>query len=99
MKSTSVSEAKARWSEWIRRVARGEPILILSRGRPVARLVPIRAGERETADARVTRLERSGVLTHPPKPADWSFLDALLPRARGKRGVLDALREERDERR
>ena len=43
-----VAEAKARFSEMLRRAGQGEEIVVTSHGRPVARIVP-------PADARPTR--------------------------------------------
>jgi len=40
-KEVSISEAKARWSRLLRRVAAGEEVTITNRGVSVARLVPI----------------------------------------------------------
>jgi prevent-host-death family protein len=40
-KEVSVREAKTRLSQLLRRVARGEEIVIANRGVPVARLVPV----------------------------------------------------------
>jgi len=44
MLSVSVSEAKNRLSELLRRVQAGEEVLILDRGVPVARLTPLPEG-------------------------------------------------------
>ena len=41
MKSVNVHEAKTHLSRLLRRVARGEEIVIAKAGKPVARLVPI----------------------------------------------------------
>ena len=43
MSKVSVQEAKARFSQLLRRVAAGEEITITNRGVPVARLVPVSA--------------------------------------------------------
>ncbi len=40
-KAVSITEAKARWSRLLRRVAAGEEISITNRGVPVAQLVPL----------------------------------------------------------
>lgn len=59
MKTVSISEAKATLSEQIRRVARGEEVIILDRGRPVARLVGIAPEDR---DAELDELSRLGLV-------------------------------------
>ena len=89
--TTTVTEAKARLSELLRRVKAGESILILSRGRPVARLSPVSPAA-AGPDARLARLEEVGIvrrgepatvddLANPkesPLPAGAGLLDALL---------------------
>lgn len=45
MNKVNVHEAKTRFSQLLRRVATGEEITIANRGVPVARLVPVPAGE------------------------------------------------------
>lgn len=42
MKTVSVREMKAHWSDIEAQVARGETIEVLNRGKPVVRLVPAR---------------------------------------------------------
>ncbi|HET9765536.1 MAG TPA: type II toxin-antitoxin system prevent-host-death family antitoxin [Thermoanaerobaculia bacterium] len=41
-----IREAKTRWTELLRRVERGEEIVISRHGRPVAGLVPVRASRK-----------------------------------------------------
>ena len=60
MGTTTITEAKNRLSALIDRVQSGESIVILERGRPVARLEPI-AGHAD-ATGRLARLERAGVV-------------------------------------
>lgn len=43
MKTVNVHDAKTHFSRLLRRVAAGEEIVIAKAGRPVARLVPVRA--------------------------------------------------------
>ncbi len=47
MKQVSVREAKTQLSKLLRHVAAGEEICIANRGVPVARLVPVPAGDRK----------------------------------------------------
>ena len=51
MRKVSTSEAKTHLSALLDDVARGETIIITKRGRPVARLTPPEAPDRETAVA------------------------------------------------
>ena len=92
-----MTEAKAKLSELLRRVSAGESILILSRGRPVAKLSPVGPAS-EGEDARLARLEESGVLRQRGGVVDPSGLadaeEAPLP---PERSLLHALLEEREE--
>jgi prevent-host-death family protein len=47
MKQVNIRQAKTQLSKLLRRVAAGEEISITKRGVPVARLVPVRAGDRK----------------------------------------------------
>lgn len=61
-----VSELKAGLSAYLGRVKRGEEVLVTERGRPVAKLVPVRrdeGGAEATSRQRLLDLERRGVLT------------------------------------
>jgi len=51
----SATEANQRFSELLRDVAGGESFTVTSRGRPVARVVPMDQGE-ETQQAKIKRL-------------------------------------------
>lgn len=64
----SAYEAKARFSEVIRRVRAGQRITITHRDEPVAEIRPI---ERQTAtlERSLQRLEDEGVIGRPQKPA------------------------------
>lgn len=60
VRTTTITEAKNRLSALIDQVQAGETIIILERGRPVARLEPV-AGYTD-ATGRLARLERAGVV-------------------------------------
>jgi prevent-host-death family protein len=62
MKKASITGAKNRLSALIDGLKRGAPVLIVDRGRPVARLEPVtRLGEGEE-DGRLSRLIREGIV-------------------------------------
>ena len=95
MRRSTITETKNQLSALLDRVRHGEMVLIVDRGRPVARLEPVLGGGADDADGRLARLERRGVIrrgqTPPPKAA-------ILRRFAGRRrvsGVLEALLEER----
>lgn len=60
-RTSGVREAKARLSQLIRDVRRGGEWVITERGRPVARLIPVRADDL-SVEERIRRLEESGLL-------------------------------------
>ena len=59
---------KTRLGAWLRRVRRGETVVITDRGDPVAEIRPLSAG-RGHEDAALAGLEALGVVTRPLKPA------------------------------
>ena len=60
-KRTGVREAKARLSQLLRDVQRGQEWVITERGSPIARLSPIRGRSLSLAE-RMRRLEESGLV-------------------------------------
>ena|SRR5215831_9251469 len=99
MKKASISEAKNGLSALIDGVKKGAPVLIMDRGRPVARLEPVTSGQRTDVDGRLERLVRDGVVrpargtsaksviaTPPPRPwRDASAVRALIEERRSGR--------------
>ena len=69
----STYEAKARFSEILRKVRGGESVYISYRGKEVAEIRPIQ--EQATVEERLDRLERRGVLT--PRPPETVRLRPL----------------------
>jgi prevent-host-death family protein len=91
MRQAAVTELKNRLSHYLRLVARGETVVVLDRGRPVARLTRV-----EAADAEVDSLVAAGLARPPLAPLPKDFLTRRLPRARAS--VQRALLEEREDR-
>jgi len=61
-RAITASEANQRFSQLLREVARGESFTVTSRGRPVARVVPIdREGQRRSVKRLVERLRREPI--------------------------------------
>ena len=93
MKKASITEAKNNLSALIDGVKGGSSVLIVDRGRPVARLEPV--GALGTDESRLGRLVRDGVV----RPARSGFPKALLaakpPRPRAGASGVRALLEER----
>jgi len=96
MKTINVTEAKAHLSRLLRRVARGETVVIVHRGRPIARIEPVRDAGPAADDAVLSGLEREGIVRRAALPPEASVLD--LPRAAAPAGgdLLTALLEERE---
>ena len=87
----STYDAKARFSELLRRVRNGERVVITSHGEPVAELRPIEKRE-EALDERIARLQREGQISParvPPAKGSWK------PVAR-RPGALQRFLDDRD---
>ena len=95
MKTISLTEAKAHLSSLLRRVERGEVVLILSRGRPVARIGPPLGSESGDDGRRLAVLERDGVVVRGRRRPTLAFLD--LPAPKGHVDLLGALLADRTE--
>ena len=85
----SVYEAKARFSEIVRKVRSKRRIIITYRGKDVAEVVPFQRDSDELAE-RLERLEDEGIVTGPRGPV--SSLRTLAE----KPGALRRLFERRD---
>ncbi|MBN1946008.1 MAG: type II toxin-antitoxin system prevent-host-death family antitoxin [Bradymonadales bacterium] len=98
MKTATITQTKNQLSALLDEVRQGEIILILDRGRPVARLVPAAGWEEGlSAPGRIERLERSGVLKRAEHKIDRLLPLPPPPRLTGGGSVLQALLEEREE--
>ena len=64
----SICEAKARYSEVIRRVREGRTVIVSCRGEPVAEIRAIGQHPAPTLGERLEELEYSGVLVRPALP-------------------------------
>ena len=95
MKRATITEAKNQLSALIDQVRHGATILILDRGRPVARLGPVHAEPRDDADGRIARLERAGVIRRASTTPPVARILKPLPRLRKSTRVIEALIEER----
>jgi len=98
MKRASITEAKNGFSKLIDSVKAGTPVLIMDRGRPVARIEPVTGGADDDDTARVARLIRAGVL-RPSRNAGLpkSLINEPPPRVKGGESIVDILLEERRE--
>jgi prevent-host-death family protein len=95
MKKASITEAKNNLSALIDRVKGGSPVLIVDRGRPVARLVPVSAISSD--NDRLARLVREGVVRPGRDLPPRALLGTKPPRPKkGASGVRALLDERRD---
>jgi prevent-host-death family protein len=95
MKIASISEAKNRLSALIDQVRRGQPVTIVDRGRPVARLESVAGGSRVDADGRLARLERQGLVVRGSRPNPVKLITSPPPKLRRGASALSALLDER----
>jgi len=96
MKKASVTEAKNNLSALIDSVKGGSPVLIVDRGRPVARLEPV-SGLRADDGSRLARLVRDGTVRPARAGVPRALIAAKPPRPRaGASGVQALLQDRRD---
>jgi prevent-host-death family protein len=91
MTQIGVRELRQHASRWLERVEAGESFEVTSNGRPIARLVPIEAGE-----SVIDRLVREGKATR--GTGNWKDLPPpplLPPDGRPLSEVLDEMREDK----
>ena len=97
MKKVSITEAKNRLSALIDGLKGGSPVLIVDRGRPVARLEAVRSGSKGEQHGRLARLVREGTVRPGRAALPRAFFTEQLPRRKSSASVVEALLEERRE--
>lgn len=95
MKKASITEAKNNLSALIDGLKGGSPVLIVDRGRPVARLEPVTTSEAPDQDGRLARLVREGVVRPGRTPLSRTLFTDRPPRPKGRASAVSALIEER----
>ncbi len=95
MKKASITEAKNNLSSLIDGLKGGSPVLIVDRGRPVARLEPVAGRSRPADDGRLARLVRAGVVRPAGAAPPKSLFSSEPPRARAGASAVRVLLEER----
>jgi prevent-host-death family protein len=86
-------EANQHFSRIMRAVRGGEEVLLTERGKPFARIVPVRRNRQEAA---IRQMVKEGLLRPAEKPGIMPYFKPL--RIRGKVSTTQILREERDAR-
>lgn len=95
VRRATVTETKNQLSALLDRVRHGETVLIMDRGRPVARLEPALVDTSDDPDGRLARLERRGVIRRGLAPPPKALILKKFPVRRKVSGVLEALLDER----
>jgi prevent-host-death family protein len=95
MKTAAVSELKALLSKYLMKVKAGEEVIVTDRGKPIAKIVPIKRTDMDIP-AHLQTLERAGLVRigkNTLPPGFWN-----LPRPKdGKGTALRNLLQEREE--
>lgn len=95
MKTAAVSRLKASLSEYLAKVKAGEEVVVTDRGKPIAKIVPLKRGDLEIP-SHLVELEQSGAVkigTGKLPEVFWK-----LRRPKDKKGLaLSALVKEREE--
>ena len=97
MKKASITEAKNNLSAMINALKGGSPVLIVDRGRPVARLEPVTTGLEVEPDGRLLRLVRDGIVRPRRAARPGTLFSQQPPRAKAGASAVKALLEERRE--
>jgi prevent-host-death family protein len=93
MKTATVSKLKASLSEYLRRVKAGEEVLVIERGRPIAKLSP--AVSSQTLPQHLAEMEKHGLVKLGSGNLPKGFWD--LPRPKDPKGLtVKAVLEERE---
>lgn len=95
MKRASITEAKNGLSALIDGLRRGTGVLIMDRGRPVARLEPVGNIPGVPDDGRLTRLVREGVVRPARSAIPKMLLSTRPPAPKGAASAVALLLDER----
>lgn len=95
MKTATIAETKNSLSALIDGLRTGAPVLILDRGRPVARLDPVSSTAEEASDGRLSRRLRDGVVRPRRSDPPLALFSSKPPRLRAGLSEVDALTKDR----
>lgn len=95
MKKASITEAKNHLSALIDGLKAGSGVLIVDRGRPVARLEPVTGDPDAGHEGRLARLVRAGLVRPGRAPVPRAILAGRPPRPRRGSSAVQALLDER----
>ncbi len=94
MQTAAVSEIKASLSEYLGKVKAGEDIMITERGRPIARIIPLRRDQQ--AAGQLEHLEKKGLLKIGSGGLPDEFWSMSRPLDNGEVGLVALLEERAD---
>jgi prevent-host-death family protein len=94
MQTVNIAELKMNLSAYLEQVRNGAELIVKDRNRPIARLMPLAAGE--DLDAEETELVAAGLMRLPRRAKTDDFLDWPAPQV-ATEDILAILRTERDE--
>jgi prevent-host-death family protein len=97
MKTVSLTSLKARLSEFLALVKAGEAVMVMERGKSVAKLIPIQ-DEPEGLDSRIKALEREGKVKIGTSTIPGDFWASSRPQDASGAGVQAILDERSDSR-
>ncbi len=97
MRRASITEMKHNLRALIDSLKGGSPVLIVDRGRPVARLEAVTADSESEQEGRVSRLIRDGIVRPRRAVPSRTLFSSEPPRASAGASVVDALIKERRE--
>jgi prevent-host-death family protein len=97
MKKASITDAKNRLSALIDGLKGGDAVLIVDRGRPVARLEPVSSTGTSEPAGRLSRLIRDGILRPSRAAPSRTLFETPPPRAKAGASAVAALIAERRE--
>lgn len=97
MKRASITEAKNNLSALIDSLKGGSPVLIVDRGRPVARLEAVTGDAADEQGGRLSRLLRDGIVRPRRKAPPRALFGSPPPATHAGQSAVAALIEERRE--
>jgi prevent-host-death family protein len=94
MQTVNIAELKSNLSAFLEQVRNGEELIVKDRNRPIARLVPLTAGE--DLDAEEEILVGAGLMRLPLEAKSDEFLNMPAPEV-SLETIREIIRSERDE--
>lgn len=96
MKYVAISELKALLSEYLVKVRAGEELIITSRGKPIAKIIPIEKYEFNFS-AILSELEKAGLVKKGKGKIEPNFWKILRPKDKEGRILKEFLTKEREQ--